>query len=137
MAAMPTAGPSESQGKAQRQVSSSAIKGTPRIVTRVSKNPSAVWSARAVPRVSSSLVSVTIAENWALSATTANPHTRKSGTTISGERPKTSGVARPAAPEINSDPPANSVRPNRSAQWPNSQAPSPPAAMMKNVAVGT
>jgi len=78
-----------------------------------------------------------MAENWAESATTAKPQITKTGTTMNGESPNTSGVRSATVPETAIDVPAASVRPDLSAQSPKSHAPTPPIPMMKKVAVDT
>ena len=72
----------------------SAIAGTPLMVINVTRKPTAVCKVSAVPRTSSSAVSVTIGENWALSATTVRPQTNKTGRTTQTELPKIKGVRR-------------------------------------------
>ncbi len=137
MATMPTIGPRAKTGKAHCQLQASTSSGTNRIVTRVSMKPSAVCRVRDVPRVSSSVVSVTMVENCAESATMLAPQISKTGTTMSGDSPKSNGVASAQAPEIAKDPPATRVRPKRSDNLPAHHAAAPPTAITANVITGT
>ena len=111
--------------------------GVPRIVTSVSRKPSAVCRVSAVPLTSSRVTSVTITENWAESATTEVPHRSTIGTTTNGLRPKNHGEAIAIDPETARAVAAATSRPNRSDTIPAIQEPTPPAAITKNVSVDT
>ena len=137
IATTPNRGPNARIGKAHCQDQMSANQGTPRMVTRVKRNPRAVCNVSAVPRTSSAEVSVTMAENCAESATTLKPQTRNTGRTRITDLPNTNGVIRAHAPDIAIDPPATNARPCRSAQIPANQAPAPPTAMTVKVTTGT
>src|SRR6185369_17330486 len=60
---------------------------TPRIVTPVSRNPAAVWIARAEPAVPGGASSEIAVENWAESATTVTPQTTASARVSAGGAP--------------------------------------------------
>ena len=73
---MPAAGPMASTGNAQRHPAACAIAGTSWIVAVVSRNPSDVCRASAVPTACGGATSVTRALNCAESAITKNPHSQ-------------------------------------------------------------
>ena len=79
MAAIPAAGPRASIGKDQAQPTAATRTGTSWMLPMVSRNPSEVCRVKAVPTACRGATSVTMALNWAESATTKNPQTQASG----------------------------------------------------------
>jgi hypothetical protein len=80
IAMIPSAGPSASTGKAHCHPATATIAGTAWMVTMVSRKPSEVWSVSAVPTAWLGATSVTMALNWAESATMKKPQTQASAT---------------------------------------------------------
>ena len=99
------------------------------MVNKVNKKPSVVCSVREVPMMSGRHSSVTQAENWAESATTAKPQIAATITSGTGLPPKRKPMVRAMVPLITSDAVVTAVRPRRSASRPAIRLPGAPAAM--------
>src|SRR5688500_19418700 len=125
---IPTTGPSARMIHARRQPS--ALVGsrspTPRIVTLVSVNPTAVWTDRADPDVPGGASSETADENCAESATTDTPHTSATRTMTGTGAPNRIPAITADVPDVASAALVVAVPPTRSAVAPATPHPTPP-----------
>ena len=99
IAMIPTTGPRARMIHARRQPSApvGSSSPTPRIVTLVNVNPTAVWTDRADPAVPGGASSETADENCAESATTVTPQTRATRTRRHGRPEQEPGDHRASA----------------------------------------
>ena len=134
IACTPRIGPGRISRNAHCHPTHSAAADVSLIDTIVSRNPRQVCTVRAVPRYSSSVVSETMAENCAESATTETPHTAASRrSTPNGAWNAGTVSAQQVALTIMAHA-ATLARPRRSAENPAATAPIAPAPMAAKAA---